>query len=247
MSIKKVKDYQDAFGQAYHSYFKGKRTSIIIERNDGYIESADISEYFSEYKDWSVHIKKAMKYVHGRVLDIGCGAGRHSLYLQKHGFEVLGTDVSPLAIKVCKLRGLRKTKVLPVTKLDSKLGKFDTILMLGNNFGLFANKKRAKWLLRRFFHITTENAIIVAESRDPYQTDESYHLEYHKSNRKRGRMGGQIRLRVRFKKYAEPWYDYLLVSKDEMQEILEGTGWRVERFINSEGSVYIALIEKEKV
>ena len=48
-----MKDYQDAFGQAYHSYFKGKRTSMILERNDSYVESVDISEYFSEYKDWS--------------------------------------------------------------------------------------------------------------------------------------------------------------------------------------------------
>ncbi len=51
-----------------------------------------------------------MEFVNGRVLDVGCGAGRHSLYLQKKGFDVLGIDVSPLAVKVCRLKGVKKLK-----------------------------------------------------------------------------------------------------------------------------------------
>jgi 2-polyprenyl-3-methyl-5-hydroxy-6-metoxy-1,4-benzoquinol methylase len=73
-----------------------------------------------------------MRFVKGRVLDIGCGAGRVALYLQKKGFDVSGIDVSPLAVKVCKLRGLKKARVLSISNIGAKLGKFDTLLMFGN-------------------------------------------------------------------------------------------------------------------
>jgi len=241
-----MKDYQDAHGHAMYDYLKGKRFSEIVERDDGYFEvSNGPGVYFSSYKTWPVHQKKALRYVKARVLDIGCGAGRHSLYLQKKGFEVLGTDLSPLAIKVCKSRGLKKAKVLPITRLSYKIGRFDTIIMLGNNFGLFGSFKQAKRLLRRFKRITNEKALIIAEVLDPYQTKDPNHLEYQKLNRKRGRMSGQVRIRVRHRKYVTPWFDYLFVSKKELQEILNGTGWAIKHFVDSKGPVYIVIIEKE--
>ena len=58
-------------------------------------------------------------------------------------------------------------------------------------------------------------------------------------------MSGQLRIRVRYKKYVTPWFDYLIVSKDEMEDILEGTGWRVKNFLDSNSSAYISVIEKE--
>ena len=57
-------------------------------------------------------------------------------------------------------------------------------------------------------------------------------------------MPGELKLRVRYKKYKTPWFGYLIVSKNEMKRILEGTGWRIKRFINSENTVYIGIIEK---
>ena len=241
-----MKDYQDAHGQAMYDYFKGKRFSEVIERDDGNIDSSDgPGAYFLPYKNWRSSQKKAMRYVKGKVLDIGCGAGKHSIYLQQKRFDVLGIDNSPLAIKVCKLKGLKKAKVMSITQLNPKLGKFDTILMLGNNFGLFANYQRAKWLLKRFKSFTNNRAIIIAETLDPYLTKDTSHLTYQKKNRKRGRLSGQVRIRVRYRNFITPWFAYLLVSKLEMQKILSGTGWKVKRFIEDQGPIYIAIIEKE--
>ena len=111
---------------------------------------------------------------------------------------------------------------------------------------LFGNPTRAKRLLRRFYQMTSRNALIVAESVDPYQTKEQFHLDYHKRNLRKGKMPGELKLRVRYKKYQTPWFDYLIVSKKEMKRILEGTGWRVKRFVDSQGSVYIGIIEKRR-
>jgi SAM-dependent methyltransferase len=240
-----LKKRQDAFGQEIYDYFKKQQGYEIVERDDGYFDlSYGPRQYFAEYPEWQLHEKQAMKYVRGRVLDIGCGAGRHSLYLQKRGFDVLGIDNSPGAVEVCRMRGLRKTRVLSVTEITSRVGKFDTILMFGNNFGLFGSFKRARWLLRRFHKLTSAQARIIAESRDPYQTNLPEHLDYHRQNRKNGRMSGQIRIRVRYKHYATPWFDYLMVSQAEMKKILRGTGWMVKRFLTSRSAMYIAVIEK---
>jgi len=241
-----VKVEEDAYGQEMWTYHNGEESLEIVERDDGYIEASPTPRiYFSKYEDWAPHEKKAMESVKGRILDIGCGAGRHSLYLQEKGFDVLGIDNSPLAIEVCRLRGLKKAEVMSIEDVNLQLNTFDTVLMMGNNFGLFGSLKKARRLLIRFRKMISNNGLIIAETLDPYKTDNPAHLEYQEFNRKRGRMRGQLRIRIRFGKYATRWFDYLIVSKAEMKEILRGTGWKVKEFIDSGDSGYIALIEKE--
>ncbi len=241
-----MKNLQDAFGHALSDYFRGRgRGYEVIERDDGYVDiSGGRKAYLADYARWPAHHRQAIRYAKGRVLDVGCGAGRHALYLQRKRLDVLGIDVSPLAVAVCRRRGLRDARVRSVTQISSGLGTFSTVLMLGANFGLFANPRRARWLLGRLHAITDQNARIVAESRDPYQTDSPFHLAYHRRNRRRRRMAGQVRIRVRYQRYATPWFDYLFVSREEMRTILRGTGWAVRRFLPAAGPVYIAVIVK---
>jgi cyclopropane fatty-acyl-phospholipid synthase-like methyltransferase len=241
-----MKMNQDAYGQEIWNYFTEKEGYEIVERNDGYIDiSSGPESYFSEFNAWPEHQKRAMDFVKGNVLDIGCGAGRHSLYLQKQGFNITGIDQSPLAIKVCKQRGIKNLLNISISEIRNfNSNSFDTILMLGNNFGLFGSFKRAKILLKTMNRITNPKAYIIAESIDPHQTIISEHLEYQKLNLNRGRMAGQLRIRIRFRKYVGKWFDYLLVSKNEMKEILKDSGWKVKKFIDSENSVYIAILEK---
>lgn len=242
-----LKPEQDAYGQLIWAYYQGREVFEIAERDDGYISAASVlpKMYFSEYEDWPPHEKKAMEFVKGRVLDLGCGAGRHALYLQNKGLDVLGIDISPLAIKVCKLRGLKKAEVMSIEDIDFKPDSFDTIIMMGNNFCLLGSFEKARKLLKRFHKITSKDALIIAETRDPYMTSNPAHLEYHKFNKKRGRRAGHLTIRIRFEKYATPWFDYLMVSKDEMKGLLQGTKWKIKEFIDSDGSQYIAIIEKK--
>jgi SAM-dependent methyltransferase len=245
--MKKLSPKEDAFGQEMWACYNGEEASEIVERDDGFFNASPKGPalYFSEYEDWDQIDRKAMEFVKGRVLDIGCGAGRHSLYLQKMGLNVLGIDSSPLAIKVCKLRGLKRARVMPVEELDFKPDSFDTVIMLGSNFGLFGSFEKAKRLLKKLHKMTSRNGLIVASTRDTYKTDNPDHLEYHKLNKKRGRMAGQLRVRIRFRKCIGRWFDYLIVSKKEMEEILKGTGWKIREFIDSGNSAYVAVIEKE--
>jgi SAM-dependent methyltransferase len=241
-------DKQDAYGHMMYDYFRSRaRNCEMIERDDGYLDGSISGPggYFAEHKDWHELEKRAIRFARGRVLDVGCGAGRVALYLQQRGHSVLGIDVSPLALKVCKLRGVKHTRLMSITGVSRRLGTFDTIVMFGNNFGLFGGFNRARWLLRRFHQITSPGARIIAATNDPYQTTNPDHLAYHRRNRSRGRMGGQARIRVRYHRYTSPYFDYLMVSKDELGRIVRGTGWKIGGFVRSKGSLYIAILERK--
>ena len=222
-------------------------TAEFIERDDDYIDTgSEAGQYFSEYEQWSPVERQVIERARGRVLDIGCGAGRHSIHLQQQGFDVTAIDNSPGAIEVCKLRGLKNALVKPIADVDDfELSSFDTILMLGNNFGLFGDAENAKLILRKLARITSSEAQIIAGTRNPYQTDSPEHLEYHAFNRRRGRMPGQIKMRVRYGKSVGTWFDYLLVSPEEMREIVSDTEWQIEEFIEPEEANYFAVLGKK--
>jgi len=242
-----MKPKEDAFGEEILAYLLQKKGVEIIERDDGFVSSSDIlSYYFSDYEGWVPMERDSIKLAKGRVLDVGCGAGRVCLYLQKQGLEVTGMDISPKAIEVCKKRGVERALVLPVERIDSfRPDSFDTIVMFGNNFALLGSQEKARALLKKMYRITSRDAVILAGNRDPYSTKDAAHLAYHELNRRRGRMAGQLRMRVRFRQYVGEWFDYLFVSRKELKGILLGTGWKAREFIGSRGPLYVAVIVKE--
>jgi SAM-dependent methyltransferase len=235
----------DAIGQLILAHYKGLPSAEVIERDDGWFGlSTGASAYFATFDDWPSVEQRAINLVRGRVLDVGCGAGRVALHLQAAGHDVVAVDISPLAIRTCRRRGVRDARVCSITQVSARLGAFDTLAMFGNNFGLFGNVQRARWLLRRFHRLTSPTARILAESRDPYQTTSADHRRYHRLNRRRGRLPGQLRFRVRFGHARTPWFDYLIVSPREMRHIVAGTGWHVAKLIRTTGPIYVAVLEK---
>lgn len=237
---------QDAFGQMLAASLRGEREAEAIERDDGFVNvGGGYAHYFATHEAWSPVEQEAIACVRGRVLDIGCGAGRHALYLQERGHAVVAVDVSPLAVQVCRERGVRDARVIPITRLSRALGPFDTILMLGNNSGLLGNVNRARWLLRRFRSLTTSQGLILAANTNPYSTTNPAHTGYHERNRQRGRMAGQVRIRVRFRQYTTAWFDLLLISPDEMRDIVSGTGWHIHQLLGDPNGGYVAVLEKE--
>jgi SAM-dependent methyltransferase len=236
---------QDAFGRALLDYVEGVVAKEIVERDDGFVGiSGGNDVYLAPYRRWPSPQRRAMRYARGRVLDIGCGAGRVALHLQERGHEVVAIDVSPLAVEASRRRGVRDARVLAIEDVDASVGPIDTIVMYGNNFGLFGGRAKARRLLRRLHRLTTDRGRILAESRAPGGGDPD-HEAYLERNRRRGRMPGQLRLRVLYRRLRTPWFDYLIVSREEMQELLEGSGWHVRQFFGDGGDLYVAVIEKD--
>lgn len=236
-----------AFGRALMACYRGEAQVYHIERDDNYLEAGDLRQYFLGEKGFSPLEQTAMDLVRGRVLDIGCGAGKHSVYLQEQGYDVLGIDISSLALQVCELRGLKKTKLLSISEIGQlPADSVDTVIMMGNNFGLFGSFANAREYLKELLRITSAEGQIVAVTSDPYITTDPIHLAYHKFNLSRGRMAGQIRFRIRFQNLVNDWMDYLLASPAEVRAILEGTGWKLGQALPSSSGerFYLSVIVK---
>ncbi len=241
----------DPQGHELMNHYLGKPSFEVFERDDGFVASiVGAHEYFSDYKHWKKHEKIAIEHIEDSTcLDIGCGAGRVALFLQSRGRDVTAIDSSPLAVKVSRLRGVKKAKVMGIEEVVSfGKGRFDNILLFGIGFALLQSRSKAKKILKSFYKITRPEGTIIAESKDPYITENPVHFAYHKANIKKGRMPGQLRQRIRFLQYCSPWFDLLYASKGEVKEIIKGTGWKVAKFIDSpnfkKDGRFFAIMEK---
>jgi SAM-dependent methyltransferase len=178
------------------------------------------------------------------VLDVGAGAGRHSLDAQARGLEVVAIDVSPGAVEVCRRRGVHDARLLPLATADDRLGRFDTVLMMCGNFGLVGSGEEATMILRRLHALTTPAGRIVLDSVDPYVDSDEADLAYQERNRARGLMPGQVRIRLRYGERVNPWFDLLNLSTPELEVLVERVGWRVAEVVEGEPPDYYAVLEK---
>jgi SAM-dependent methyltransferase len=226
---------------------ESEETLEIVERDDGFITASRFGPkaYLAPFRRWPARQRKALRLARGRVLDVGTGAGRVALHLQERGHEVVAIDSSPGAVEAAKRRGVRDARQLRVEEVEPSLGSFDTVVMYGNNLGLLSSRDRGARLLRRLARVSDRGARIIGETIDPYTTADPLHLAYHERNGARGRMGGQIRIRVRYRELATPWFDYLFLSVAELKELVDGTGWLVADTVrDDEPPFYIAVLER---
>lgn len=120
---------KDLLGQAIYDYYTQKKTEpLYTETNLTEIDEMNISYMFRSFKEMPKLEQKALQLAKGKVLDVGCGAGSHALYLQENGLDVKAIDISPKAVETCLLRGIKNVELIDI--LDLKEETFDTILLL---------------------------------------------------------------------------------------------------------------------
>ncbi|MFJ4656815.1 class I SAM-dependent methyltransferase [Nocardia sp. NPDC088792] len=233
----------DAFGQALLRYWStGGSEAVLeyVERDNGFLRASDVGKWFTAWAEMSRLDRWACEQAAGRVLDVGCGAGRHALVVAGHAEEVLGIDSSPGAIEVARARGVR-AQLCGVDELPAGLGRFDTILLLGNNIGILGGPGRAEAVLAGLASVAAPNARLIGTSIDPYLSDDHDTSDYRNRNRSRGRLGGQLRMRIRYDRIASPWFDYLFPSVGELRALVAETPWWIEH-VEQEGAKYAVTL-----
>src|SRR5918999_4203989 len=113
--MKPVAANRDAYGREIWAFLNGGGEPFeIVERDDGYITTArSVATYFAGFRSWPRQQREAIRYRRGyTALDVGCGAGRVALYLQKRGVRVTAIDNSPLAIKAARRRGVGDARLV---------------------------------------------------------------------------------------------------------------------------------------
>ena len=236
---------QDAYGRLVRAWQDGERPTEIVERDDGFIQaSLGPATYFAPLRRWPAVERRALRWARGRVLDVGAGAGRVALELQGRGHEVVAIDVSPLAVEVARERGVRDARVLAFARRRREPRHL-------------RHRRRLRQQLRPL-RVRRDGAPPAAPARRhddrarPHPRGEQRPRRHRRprpprlprAQPERGRMPGQIRIRVRYRTAATPWFTYLLASPEEMAELAEAGGWRVRRFLTGEGSYYVGVLEK---
>ena len=156
---------KDLFGKAILDFqTNNSPENIVTETNISEADKMEVSYLFRDFKSMPKLEQKALQLCKGKILDVGCGAGSHSLYLQNKGLDVIAIDISENAIKACKLRGLKNVKVQDVLAVENE--KFDTILLLMNGTGIFKALKDTSKYLQKLKSLLNPNGQILIDSSD---------------------------------------------------------------------------------
>jgi len=235
-------DTDDAFGAAFLAHYdRGHEVYYGTEREDGYINIMNTNGYFSDPSEWPKEELTILGHVKSPVMDIGCGAGRHSLYLQEKGLDVLAVDNSSGAVEVSRKRGVKQVELLSIFDLSHIDRKFSTFLMFGNNINLAGSYYGTIGFLQEIKRLSNPGAVLIGTYMAPLPSGKPYHLAYHKRNRDAGNPIGQVIIRVRFENYLSQWLEFYLPTPEEFQEILKKSGWTLVKDIAVANTHYVVL------
>lgn len=157
---------KDLMGRAIWDYFYQENPEDLqTETSISELDDLPVSYLFRNYKEMNALEKKALDLSFGKVLDVGAGAGSHSLYLQnKRNLDVAALDISPKSIEICKARGVKNAVCEDFLKFSND--KFDTILLLMNGTGIFQSLKKLDQYLQKLKNLISENGQILIDSTD---------------------------------------------------------------------------------
>ena len=214
----------------------------IIERDDGLINGAPAAHYLDGPAEWQPYDHRAVDRVRGEALDIGVGAGRIALELQERGVPVTGLDVSPGALAVSRRRGVRDLVLATVDEHAADARRYDTFLLLGNNLGLIEGRDRAPAFLAALAALARPGRPDHRPRHRPVRHQRSGAHRLPPAQPRRGRLGGQLRLRLRYRELATDWFDYLVCTPDELAELVHGSPWRLVDVDSADAPYYLATL-----
>lgn len=230
----------DLFGRVLWDCWQGRSREYYLRRDDNFCERDQSSRYFRPWEQMPAHHRCLLNHASGRVLDLGAGAGQHALVLQERGMAVTAVDASPLAVEVCRARGVRDARLMDATGVTCE-ERFDTILLMGNTLGIAGTPEGLHAWFTRLRQVIQPGGQILADIADYTATRDPGHLSYHRWNVARGRYPGSIRLRVEYDGHCSPAFDWLLMKLADLRTICAETGWRIERCVQVDSEATYAI------
>ncbi|HRF51056.1 MAG TPA: class I SAM-dependent methyltransferase [Anaerolineales bacterium] len=231
----------EPFGEALREFYRGEDTAECqVYRDDGYVGQLSAASFFRDLTEFSPIEQRAIDLCKGRILDIGAGAGCHSLALQQRGMDVLAIDVCPAAIDIMGERGVKHAQRTDVFELQD--GKFDTLLMMMHGIGLVQNLAGLDRFLDHAHRLITPGGQILGDSLDVRCTDESEHLAYQEANRQSRRYFGEVRMRFEYKGQIGPLFGWLHVDPETLAEHARQHRWLFQAECQTAEGDYLARL-----
>ena len=158
---------KDLFGKAILDFqTNNSPEDLITETTISDEDEMSVAYLFRDFYGMPKLEQQALLLSNGKVLDVGCGAGSHSLYLQNEKkLEVTSIDISNNAVEACQLRGISDVSRTDILEYKSD-EKFDTILLLMNGTGIFGKIENVSKYLQKLKSLLSENGQILIDSSD---------------------------------------------------------------------------------
>lgn len=233
---------KDVFGEALLDYFNGNYSEdITVHSSITEDDSIPIPYLFRTYEEMPALEQEALQLAKGKILDVGCCAGSHSLYLQESGKIVIALDVSPAAVKVAQKRGVKQTICKAILDLNNE--KFDTILLLMNGAGIFEKLSLApKYLTHLATLLHPQGQIILDSSNIAYMFEEedgSYWRDATKD------YYGEVKFQISYKNTTSASFDWLFLDYNTLEKLAKKSGFSCEKISQGSHFDYLARLTKK--
>lgn len=216
----------DPIGQAiFNYYYKKDNTPINVFSKIVEEEQLPPDYFFRTHCDMPLLERLALKNCAGKVLDIGAGAGCHSLYLQSKNIDITSIEISKLCCDIMKARGVNKVENSDI--LTYFKGPYDTILLLMNGIGISGTKEGLGTLLKHLKLLIKPNGKILLDSSDLIylyeEEDGTYLLDINAEN-----YYGEIEYRLNYKNIIGEPFSWLFADNVILSEIAEQNGFKTK-------------------
>ena len=173
----------------------------------------------------------ALQHCRGRILDIGAGAGSHSLALQQLGQEVTALEISPLSAGVIESRGVRQVLCQDFFELSGKK-KYDTLLLMMNGIGLAGTLEGLRHFLRKARMLLRPGGVLVFDSSD---------ISYLYDGKPASAPGyyGELLYRYEYRRQLSDPFPWLFIDHQTLGRIAAAEGWQMELLFEDKQDHYL--------
>lgn len=235
---------KDLFGKAMFDFqTNNSPQDIITETTISEEDEMSVDYLFRSYNEMPKLEQKALQLAIGKTLDVGCGAGSHTLSLQNdRNLDVTSIDISEKAIETCKLRGVKNAQVQNILNFEGE--KFDTIILLMNGVGIFGKLDNCNKYLSKLKSLLNSGGQILLDSSDIiYMFDEDEDGgKWIPSNND---YYGELVFNISYKGEKEEPFDWLYLDYNTLQNAAIANGLKCELILEGEHYDYLAKLSIE--
>lgn len=233
--------HEDIYGKALLNFARGKNGgTLMLHTSYGDTEEMPIEIFFREDNELSELEEIALALCDGKVLDVGAGAGIHTLYLQKQGIQVEALDISKRACECMKIRGVtypihHDFFTLPPTST------YDTLLFLMNGIGLAGELKMLKKTLQQAEKLLNPGGQILFDSSNIQYLYEDYKIEKPKY------YFGEITYQYEYKGEKGIPFKWLFIDQESLIKIADEENWLIQFLYEDENDQYLVRMTKREL
>lgn len=233
----------DPMGRAIADYYKNGVAGRLRVMSSMFDEDEiPVAHLFREEDEMGALELRALELSHGRVLDVGAGAGCHTLALQDKGLMATAIDVSPLSVTVMRDSGVEDARLVNLFE-EEFAGSYDTILMLMNGSGIIGCIENMPRFFKRINDLLAPGGQVLMDSSDLIYLfeDEEGGADINLADG----YYGEVDFTMQYKNVKGKSFDWLYVDFDTLAHYAGENGFDTELILQGDHYDYLARLARK--